>query len=151
MISHHICFIPLVSSQARVLCQGITNCFTFFLFAILTISAINFFASLFLPPPLSGRHILWLSVFVAPGLSLSLVGTPGGSEVMRWSTGKNTYEADRKVQVMFQPKIILLQIIMNFEQNGNREREEKGIDEIGFRRGVVQCPPLPPCTPCVTV
>lgn len=76
--------------EARRLCFGLRNCFSFMLSCQLVLSAVMFLSSCFLlPPPFTGLHLLWLSCIIVPLLSLSLIGSPADQDLMTMMTGKN--------------------------------------------------------------
>ncbi|XP_020627976.1 transmembrane protein 94-like [Orbicella faveolata] len=76
--------------EARRLCFGLRNCFSFMLSCQLVLSAVMFLSSCFLlPPPFTGLHLLWLSCLIVPLLSLSLIGSPADQGLMTMITGKN--------------------------------------------------------------
>ncbi|XP_078346969.1 transmembrane protein 94-like isoform X3 [Oculina patagonica] len=76
--------------EARRLCFGLRNCFSFMLSCQLVLSAVMLLSSCFLlPPPLTGLHLLWLSCLIVPLLSLSLIGSPADQNLMTMMTGKN--------------------------------------------------------------
>lgn len=75
--------------EARRLTIGCQNCFLFLLSCQLSLSLLMLFASLaLLPPPLTGIQLLWLICVIVPLLSLSLIGTPANSGLMKMITGK---------------------------------------------------------------
>ena len=87
----------LFTLQARRLCFGLRNCFSFMLSCQLVLSAVMFLSSCFLlPPPFTGLHLLWLACLVVPLLSLSLIGSPADPDLMTMMTGKN----DRNFKVI---------------------------------------------------
>ena len=87
----------LFALQARRLCFGLRNCFSFMLSCQLVLSAVMFLSSCFLlPPPFTGLHLLWLSCIIVPLLSLSLIGSPADQDLMTMMTGKN----DRNFKVI---------------------------------------------------
>jgi len=76
--------------EARRLCSGLRNCFSFMLSCQLVLSAVMLLSScLLLPPPLTGLHLLWLSCLTVPLLSLSLIGSPADPDLMTMITEKN--------------------------------------------------------------
>ena len=93
--------ILLFTLQARHLCFGLMNCFSFMLSCQLVLSAVMLLSSFFLlPPPLTGLHILWLTCLTVPLLSLSLIGSSADQDLMTMITGKN----DKNFKV---PKLIV--------------------------------------------
>eukprot|EP00057_Strongylocentrotus_purpuratus_P026095 XP_011680569.1 PREDICTED: uncharacterized protein KIAA0195 isoform X1 [Strongylocentrotus purpuratus] len=101
---HRLDNISLISliREARGICNGMVNCFTFFMFGLLTLSAIQLLCTLlFLPPPLSGRHVLWLASVVVPLLAVALMGSNSQSKVMTQATGKNVREHNTDHVVLF--------------------------------------------------
>lgn len=93
-------WIPFYSffSQARRICFGLKNCFSFMLSCQLVLSAMMLLSScVLLPPPLTGLHLLWLSCLIVPLLSLSLIGSPSDPNLMTMMTGKN----DKNFKVTF--------------------------------------------------
>ncbi|XP_072029353.1 LOW QUALITY PROTEIN: transmembrane protein 94-like [Amphiura filiformis] len=96
----HISIIELIK-EARGFCMAISNCFSFMMYSLFSLCAIQLMASLlFMPPPLSGRHVLWLVLVVIPTLSLSLLGSPFQSQIMTYATGKKLQQIDREVIVL---------------------------------------------------
>ena len=89
--------IQCLTFQARRLCSGLRNCFSFMLSCQLVLSAVVLLSScLLLPPPLTGLHLLWLSCLTVPLLSLSLIGSPADPDLMTMITEKN----DRNFKVI---------------------------------------------------
>ena len=65
-------------------------CFLFLLSCLLTLTVTIMLSSLFfLPPPLSGLHIIWQSVVIVPLLSVAILTVPAGKELMVTMTTKN--------------------------------------------------------------
>ncbi|CAH2302414.1 transmembrane 94 isoform X1 [Pelobates cultripes] len=88
--------------QARHSTYGIRKCFLFLLQCQLTLVIVQFMACLFqLPPLLSTTDILWLSCFVYPLLSVSLLGKPPDNSIMTVATGKNLHSIPKKTQHYF--------------------------------------------------
>lgn len=82
-------FLSLIK-EARRICFGLKNCFSFMLSCQLVLSATMLLSACFvLPPPLTGLHLLWLSCLIVPLLSLSLIGSPADPNLMTMMTGKN--------------------------------------------------------------
>ncbi|XP_027057487.1 transmembrane protein 94-like isoform X1 [Pocillopora damicornis] len=82
-------FLNLIK-EARRICFGLKNCFSFMLSCQLVLSAMMLLSScVLLPPPLTGLHLLWLSCLIVPLLSLSLIGSPSDPNLMTMMTGKN--------------------------------------------------------------
>lgn len=76
--------------EARRFCFGLRNCLSFMLSCQLVLSLVMVMSScFFLPPPLTGLHLLWLSCLTVPLLSLSLIGSPADQDLMTMMTGKN--------------------------------------------------------------
>ncbi|XP_063961258.1 transmembrane protein 94-like [Lytechinus pictus] len=101
---HRLNNISLISliREARGVCNGMVNCFTFFMFGLLTLSAIQLLCTLlFLPPPVSGRHVLWLAAVIIPLLAMALMGSNSQSKVMTQATGKNVREHNSDHVMLF--------------------------------------------------
>lgn len=91
-------YLSTLFSQARRICFGLKNCFSFMLSCQLVLSAMMLLSScVLLPPPLTGLHLLWLSCLIVPLLSLSLIGSPSDPNLMTMMTGKN----DKNFKVTF--------------------------------------------------
>ncbi|XP_038068108.1 transmembrane protein 94-like [Patiria miniata] len=95
--NHNFSLISLIQ-EARGLCTAISTVFTFLMFTLLSLTAVQLLASVcLLPPPLAGRHVLWLSVIVAPVLSVSLFHSQVNHLTMTSATGKNLKHRDSQV------------------------------------------------------
>uniref|UniRef100_A0A3B4DQM9 Cation-transporting P-type ATPase C-terminal domain-containing protein n=1 Tax=Pygocentrus nattereri TaxID=42514 RepID=A0A3B4DQM9_PYGNA len=76
--------------QARHITAGIRKCFLFLLQCQLSLVLIQILASVCqLPPPLATSDVLFLSCLYFPMLSVSLLGKPSDSSIMKVPTGKN--------------------------------------------------------------
>lgn len=76
--------------EARRICFGLRNCFSFMLSCQLVLSLVMLLSScVLLPPPLTGLHLVFLSCLTVPLLSLSLIGSPADRDLMTMMTGKN--------------------------------------------------------------
>ncbi|XP_046693234.1 transmembrane protein 94-like [Silurus meridionalis] len=76
--------------QARHTTAGIRKCFLFLLQCQLSLVLIQILACLCqLPPPLASSDVLLLSCCYYPLLSVSLLGKPSDSSIMKVPTGKN--------------------------------------------------------------
>ncbi|XP_049325434.1 transmembrane protein 94-like [Astyanax mexicanus] len=76
--------------QARHITAGIRKCFLFLLQCQLSLVLIQILACVCqLPPPLATSDVLFLSCFYFPMLSVSLLGKPSDSSIMKVPTGKN--------------------------------------------------------------
>ncbi|XP_036413163.1 transmembrane protein 94-like [Colossoma macropomum] len=76
--------------QARHITAGIRKCFLFLLQCQLSLVLIQILASVCqLPPPLATSDVLFLSCLYFPILSVSLLGKPSDSSIMKVPTGKN--------------------------------------------------------------
>ncbi|XP_022080414.1 transmembrane protein 94-like [Acanthaster planci] len=95
--NHNFSLISLIQ-EARGLCTALSTVFTFLMFALLSLSAVQVLASLvLLPPPLAGRHVLWLAVIIVPSLSMSLFHSQVNHQTMTSATGKNLKHRDSQV------------------------------------------------------
>ncbi|XP_014604302.1 PREDICTED: uncharacterized protein KIAA0195 isoform X1 [Polistes canadensis] len=76
--------------EARHYMKCLWNCVQFWLCCTVTLSfAQAISAILLLPPLLSVSQIVWLSCFIIPFLSISMIATPMDSTIMQRATGKN--------------------------------------------------------------
>ncbi|KAG9349784.1 hypothetical protein JZ751_026137 [Albula glossodonta] len=81
--------------QARHTTASIRKCFLFLLQCQLSLVLIQ------LPPPLGTSDVLFLSCFYFPLISVSLLGKPSDSSVMKVPTGKNLRFLPKKTQRFF--------------------------------------------------
>ncbi|XP_071496339.1 transmembrane protein 94-like [Diadema antillarum] len=99
--SDNISLVAIIK-EARGICNSMVNCFNFMLLGLLAVSGVQLLSTLlFLPPPLSGRHVLWLAAVVLPLLASSLMGSNCQSKVMTQATGKNLREKNTDHVLMF--------------------------------------------------
>ncbi|KAI4902008.1 hypothetical protein NFI96_018713 [Prochilodus magdalenae] len=76
--------------QARHITAGVRKCFLFLLQCQLSLVLIQVLACVCqLPPPLATSDVLFLSCLYFPMLSVSLLGKPSDSSIMKVPTGKN--------------------------------------------------------------
>ncbi|XP_028413200.1 transmembrane protein 94-like isoform X2 [Dendronephthya gigantea] len=85
---YNIKFVALLK-EARRLCFGLRICFTFMLSCQLTLCLVMLTASVLLPPPLTGLHLLWFTCVLVPALSISLVNADNDLQLMTTMTAKN--------------------------------------------------------------
>nr|XP_015215729.1 PREDICTED: uncharacterized protein KIAA0195-like isoform X1 [Lepisosteus oculatus] len=94
--------IRLIKQKARHTTSGIRKCFLFLLQCQLSLVLIQILACVFqLPPPLGTNDVLLLSCFYFPLLSVSLLGKPSDSSIMKVPTGKNLRFLPKKTQQFF--------------------------------------------------
>ncbi|XP_036387295.1 transmembrane protein 94-like [Megalops cyprinoides] len=88
--------------QARHTTAGIRKCFLFLLQCQLSLVLIQILACVCqLPPPLGTSDVLFLSCFYFPLISVSLMGKPSDSSIMKVPTGKNLRFLPKKTQRFF--------------------------------------------------
>ncbi|XP_073698786.1 transmembrane protein 94-like [Garra rufa] len=88
--------------QARHTTAGIRKCFLFLLQCQLSLVLIQILACVCqLPPPLGTSDVLFLSCFYFPLLSVSLLGKPSDSSIMKVPTGKNLRFLPKKTLRLF--------------------------------------------------
>ncbi|XP_062508635.1 transmembrane protein 94-like isoform X2 [Corticium candelabrum] len=76
--------------EARHITLSLRLCFLFLLSCLLTLSIVMILSSLFfLPPPLSGIHIIWLSLVIAPFLTVPILAKSPDKKLMVSLTAKN--------------------------------------------------------------
>ncbi|XP_035260533.1 transmembrane protein 94-like isoform X2 [Anguilla anguilla] len=88
--------------QARHTTAGIRKCFLFLLQCQLSVVLIQVLACVCqLPPPLGTSDVLFLSCLHFPLISVSLLGKPSDSTIMKVPTGKNLRFLPKKTQRFF--------------------------------------------------
>ncbi|XP_065826149.1 transmembrane protein 94-like [Oscarella lobularis] len=77
--------------EARRFCGMLRQCFILYFSCNLVTSFVVLLSTLFfLPPPLTGLQIIWLTCVITPLLGLSLLSVPPNEKIMTSLTSKNT-------------------------------------------------------------
>ncbi|XP_078413791.1 transmembrane protein 94-like [Cetorhinus maximus] len=107
----NISIIQLIK-QARQMSSGIRKCFLFHLQCQLSLTMIQVLASMAqLPPPLGTTDVFCLTCVYFPLVSISLLGKPPDSAVMKLATGKNFKILPKKETLIAKLSMDLIELL----------------------------------------